>query len=65
MNIRDYRVEQGFSPASKEQRITAASAAEVHAVWTSSSTAGAKALIVPAHNAGLKACSTPFMNNPG
>ena len=58
-------VEQGFSPAFTVRLGLAALAAEVHTVRNSGIASGAKARMVAGFSAGLKACSTRFMNNPG
>ncbi len=56
-------VEQGFSPAFTVRLELAALAAEVHTVGNSGIDSGAKARMVAGFSAGLKACSTRFMNN--
>ena len=58
-------VEQGFSPAFTVRLGLAALAAEVHTVRNSGIASGAKARMVAGFSAGLKACSTRFMNNAG
>jgi hypothetical protein len=55
-------VEQGFSPAFTARLDWRLLAAEVHTVGNSGIASGPKALMAVGFSAGLKACSTLFMN---